>query len=286
MQEYDVALKVLLRGSAKLTMRELTGVVVEQWLDVELPKVQNTRVDLLGKTADRGLIHLELQSTNDAAMPLRMAEYCLGVFRRFGKFPRQVLLYVGEAPLQMGDELRGPDLWFRYRAIDIRDLDGERLLESEDIGDNVIAVLARLRDHKDAVRRIVERIAGLAAGERQTALAQLLILAGLRHLEETVEREARKMPIFIDILENKVLGREYKRGRQEGLQEGLQEGELKGKLEGKLEGELKVLRRLIEKRFGAIPGWAEERLAGQSAADLEELSVRVLDAQSIEDLLK
>jgi predicted transposase YdaD len=90
------------------------------------------------------------------------------------------------------------------------------------------------------------------------------------------------MPIFIDILENKVLGREYKRGRQEGLQE----GELKGKLEGKLEGELKVLRRLIEKRFGAMPGWVEERLADQSAADLEELSVRVLDAQSIEDLLQ
>jgi hypothetical protein len=112
----------------------------------------------------------------------------------------------------------------------------------------------------------VERIAGLAAAERQTALAQMLILAGLRHLEETVEREARRMPIFIDILENKVLGREYKRGLQEG--------------------ELNVLRRLIEKRFGALPSWAEERLTGRSAAELEELSVRVLDTQSIEDLLK
>jgi hypothetical protein len=50
MQEYDVALKLLLRGSAKLTMRELTGTSVETWLDVELSKVvQNTRVDLLGK---------------------------------------------------------------------------------------------------------------------------------------------------------------------------------------------------------------------------------------------
>jgi hypothetical protein len=29
MQEYDVALKLLLRGSAKLTMRELTGTAVE-----------------------------------------------------------------------------------------------------------------------------------------------------------------------------------------------------------------------------------------------------------------
>ena len=42
----------------------------------------------------------------------------------------------------------------------------------------------------------------------------------------------------------------------------------------------------VEKRFGAIPTWAEERLAGKSAADLEELSVRVLDVETIEDLLK
>ena len=74
------------------------------------------------------------------------------------------------------------------------------------------------------------------------------------------------MPILGDTLDNRVLGREYKRGLQDG--------------------ELTVLRRLIEKRFGAIPAWAEERLTGRSAADLEELSVRVLDAESIEDLLK
>src|SRR5271169_200480 len=144
----------------------------------------------LGHSPGGGLVHLELQSGNDATMPLRMAEYCLGVFRLFGKFPRQIMLYVGEAPLRMASELRGDDVWFRHRAIDIRELDGERLLESAEVDDNVIAILARLRDHKDAVRRIVERIAGLKAAERETALRQLLILAGLRHLEEAVEREA------------------------------------------------------------------------------------------------
>jgi hypothetical protein len=105
MQEYDVALKLLLRGSAKLTMRELAGTAVETWLDIEMSKVQNSRVDLLGETADKGLVHLELQSGHDPDMPLRMAEYCLGVFRLFERFPRQVLLYVGEAPLRMASEL-------------------------------------------------------------------------------------------------------------------------------------------------------------------------------------
>jgi hypothetical protein len=65
-------------------------------------------------------------------------------------------------------------------------LDGERLLESEEVGDNVIAILTGLRDHKDAVRRIVERIAGLAPAERETALGQVIVLARLRHAEEIV----------------------------------------------------------------------------------------------------
>src|SRR6266446_2060721 len=274
MQEYDVALKLLLQQSAELTIRELTGTTIAKWLNVELPKVQNLRLDLLGEAVDGSLVHVELQSGNDPTMPLRMLEYCAGVYRLFDKFPLQILLYVGEAPLRMDSELRGPNQWFRYKPVDIRDLDGDLLLQSEQVGDNVIAILARLRDHKEAVRKIVERISVLAAGERETALGQLLILAGLRRLEETVAQEVRKMPIFIDILENKVLGPPYKRGLEEGKQE------------GKQEGELTILRRQIEKRFGPIPGWAEERLASRSAAELEDLSVRVLDAQSMEDLLE
>ncbi len=73
------------------------------------------------------------------------------------------------------------------------------------------------------------------------------------------------MPILNDIMDHKVLGREYKRGLQQG--------------------ELTILRRLIEKRFGTIPAWAEERLTSHSATALETLSVRVLDANSLEDLL-
>jgi hypothetical protein len=190
------------------------------------------------------------------------------------EFPRQVVLYVGEAPLGMDNELRGPDAWFRYRMIDIRELDGDALLESEETGDNVIAILARLRDHKAAIRKIVGRIADLPVSEREAALSQLLILSGLRRLEETVKREIQRMPVYIDLLENKVLGPAFKKG--------LEEGELKGKLEG----ELKILRRQIEKRFGPMPKWAAERLAALSAAELEELSVRVLDVPNIEDLLQ
>jgi Domain of unknown function (DUF4351) len=272
-QDYDVALKLLLKGPAARTLRELAGTAVAKWLDVELPKVRNLRLDLLGETAAGGLIHVELQSRNEGAMPLRMAEYCLGVFRLFGRFPKQIVLYVGRPRLKMESGLHGPDVSFQYRLIDIRTLDGEGLLKSADVGDNVIAILARLRDHRGAVHKIVERIAGLAAAERETALAQLFILAGLRRLGETVKREARDMPITASILEHDVLGPVFKKGLLEGRQEGRQEGEVT------------ILRRQIEKRFGTLPGWASDKLAGLPATALEDLSVRVLDATSVEDLL-
>jgi hypothetical protein len=52
---------------------------------------------------------VELQSRNETAMPLRMAEYWLGILRVSVKFPHQVLLYVGEPPLRMETELRCTD---------------------------------------------------------------------------------------------------------------------------------------------------------------------------------
>jgi hypothetical protein len=55
--------------------------------------------------------------------------------------------------------------------------------------------------------------------------------------------EIQKMPVYLDILENKVLGPPYKKGLEEGWQEGLREGKRKG--------ELAILRRLIEKRVSA-----------------------------------
>ena len=49
MQKYDIPLKLLLRGSGVGALQALTGgVAVERWLDVEMPEVRNTRVDLLG----------------------------------------------------------------------------------------------------------------------------------------------------------------------------------------------------------------------------------------------
>ncbi len=266
MQVYDVTLKLLLHRSATRLLQEVTDVPIAKWLDVELPKVQNLRADLLGETADGGLIHIELQSSNDSTMPLRMAEYSLGVYRLLNRFPRQVVLYVGDQPLRMNDELLGPDCSYRYRLIDVRELDGEGLLSSPDIGDNVIAILTRLSDYRDAARRIVKRIASVERSERDQWLAQLMILAAMRRLEIVIREEAQELPIDIDIRDNLVLGPMFRKAEEDG--------------------EKTVLRRQMAKRFGNLPLWVDEKLAAMNTTQLEELADRVLDAVSLEDLFR
>jgi predicted transposase YdaD len=288
--EYDTILKTLLQGSANSILEQITGAKIARWLNVELPAVNAPRVDLLGVSLEGELIAIELQSTNDPLMPLRMAEYSLRVYRLFQRFPRQILLYVGDGKMRMPAELAGPDHVCRYTIFDIRDLDSETLLSSPLTADVVIAVLTRLRDRKAAVRRILSRIAQLTGEERSTAFAQLLILSGLRGLEVAITEEAQHMPVLNNILDHQVIGPAIKQGRQEGLQEGLQQGRQEGRQEGLQQGQqqgaLAVLRKQIEKRFGSLPASMEEHLAALTEPELETVSIRVLDAKSIDDLFE
>jgi hypothetical protein len=267
MHEYDVALKNILTRPGSSVLAQLTGASSLKWLNVEAPKVSNRRVDLLGELPDGSLVHIELQSRNEKDFPLRMAEYLFGIGLRYGRLPRQVVLYVGEAPLRMKDRVEGPDVSVRFHLVDIRDLDGEELLESSHVGDNVLAVLTRLSEQPKVVRRILERIAAGSPGERDQAFAELLILAKLRRLSGEVKRETEKMPIMEDIMDHDVIGPAIRKGLRQG----------------RVEGQVEMLTSLIEKRFGRVPA-VSQRIAALKPAQLKRVGLRLLDAQRIEDL--
>jgi hypothetical protein len=57
-QNYDVTLKTLLRDIAGRAVYTATGLTIESWINIELPKVANPRLDLLGETHDGSLLHL------------------------------------------------------------------------------------------------------------------------------------------------------------------------------------------------------------------------------------
>jgi len=272
MQEYDVALKRILTRPGSGLLAALTGEAQLRWLNVEMPAVRNLRMDLLGESIDGDLSQIELQSRNEKPFALRMGEYLFGAGRKYGRLPRQIVLYVGEAPLRMKSSVEGPDLSYRFHMVDIRDLDGEALLASRNLGDNVIAILTAIGSQPGTVRRILERIARGPAAERDEALAEFLILAGLRRLKDEVKKEARRMPIHLDIMDNELIGPLIRQKQKEAAEE------------ARTEGQIEFFLSLIEKRFGRVPARIRKRLGNLNPEQPKAAGLRLLNAQRIEDL--
>ena len=203
-----------------------------------------------------------------------MLEYAVAVYGEYGRRPEQLVLYTGEAAMRMPAALK--EFGFEFRIVDIRDIDPEPLLASDSLAENVITIPMWRRDPQAGVRRLLERIVSASPEERGEALTEVFVLAGLRKLAPLVEEEAAKMPILNDIMDHEVLGPKLRAARAEGERTGEKRGEEKG--------ERKVLIRLLEKRFGRLPVWAADRLDGMSTEQMENASLRVLDAASLEEI--
>jgi predicted transposase YdaD len=288
MQKYDVALKnILTRGAAGFLSR-LMGLEVAQFLNSELPEVRSQRADLLGEATDGTLFHVELQSSNDDRMAFRMLEYLAAIEGKYRQIPRQLVLYVGEAAMRMDGRIASGRLSFEVRLLDIRDLDGVPLLESNSLDENIISVLAQQPDTRHAVRRILEKISGSGPEYRAKALQELTILAGLRSLGNFVKEESQRMPILTDIMDHDLLGPVMREGIAKGMAtgrvEGMAAGRVEGERTGRVEGERAFFLKLIAKRFGPVPGWVSERIELLGNEELENLGVRFLDVRTLEEL--
>ena len=73
----------------------------------------------------------------------------------------QVVLYLGKEPLRMRSVIETPSMRFQFRLIDIGEVDGDVLAASGDLGDVMLAVLARVTSRQEAIRRALDRIAKL-----------------------------------------------------------------------------------------------------------------------------
>lgn len=251
-------LQRLLQGGV---LADWIGIRVESWLKTELPRVRGRMVDLLGQAANGELHHIELQSRNDVGMALRMLAYGVDIYRVHGQFPQQLVLYFGREPLGMPLGLSLPALQYSYRVLDMREVDGEALLESPRVEENVLAILARLRDERAALRRILRRIQLSPEEGRARAMNELSILSGLRPIQAIIKQEIDNMPLEIDLTQTFL----YEMGHEAG--------------------ERRVLSRLVARRFGSVPAWAEARIKALKEPDVEEASLRLFDVSSLEELL-
>ena len=59
-------------------------------------------------------------------------------------------------------------------------------------------------------------------------------------------------------------------------------GRVEGIVKGRIEGESKLLKRQLERRFGALPAWAIELLSNASESALEAWGEAVLNAPTLD----
>jgi hypothetical protein len=155
----------------------------------------------------------------------------------------------------------------------LKTLDGRALIESEDVSENLLALLMRLENRQDAVRKIVRRIARLEESKRCSSIKRLLITCGMRDIAELAIKEVEEVPIGMEVFENDSF---FQRLIRESQEKGMAAGEAKGHAE--------ALRSQIDAKFGGVPGWVDVRLASCSDQEVKALLTRILNSGTVEDL--
>lgn len=218
--QYDYTLKELFKNIPSMFLKLLTGFEEGKFLDIQFPDIKQRQPDLLIELPDGKIFHLEIQSKRDASMRLRMLEYYFLIYKEHKKEPEQLLLYVGDRQLKIKNEIKLVNLAYRYRVLDIKEIDCLTLLESDKPEDIVLAILCKTDNPEKTIKKILERLSVLSGKARKDYILKLLYLAGLRKLDDLVEEEVKKMPITIDVKEHVL----FKEGLREGIKEGLKEG--------------------------------------------------------------
>ncbi|MGE0322048.1 MAG: Rpn family recombination-promoting nuclease/putative transposase [Polyangiaceae bacterium] len=245
---------------------------------------------------------MEHQSTPDPLMPLRMQRY------------------VASAQLSLATERQHPPV---VLPIVVSNADGEwpHPLDAHSLFRRDLDTFPELRPHiaqlsillddlpatsvEQILRRRLTRVGLLtlcwmrdARSYPRFSKAWPLWLNELRHLH-TRERAAFLLLIEYFMALHPEMTRERLRDRihaeapemeetfvsaaEEWFARGRAEGEAKGRAEGEAKGRERVLRELLEQRFGPLPRWAVQRLRKADARALDELSSRILAATSLRD---
>lgn len=258
-------------------------------------------------------IMLEFQSRIDPWMAVRVQTYQgllwqqiiqsqrLGVGDRLPPL-LTVVLYNGaptwSAPVQITDLIDLPaasPLWpwqpqSRYYLLDMGRIPGNRLVQQETLS----ALLFRLeqRQEPEQLAQLINQVIGWfrhhPGYDDLRRLFTHLIRQAMHNtgMVEPLPEELQEMRTMLA-----TLGEEWRRswkeqGLAEGRAEGREQGRAEGRVAGRAEGQAESLLRLVHRRFGPVPAEAEAMVRAASLEQLDHWLDRILDAETLTDLLQ
>ena len=186
---------------------------------------------------------------------------------------------------------------FRYRLYDLSRWDDQEI-RGEVLSRLVLLALKHIfdGDAKSALREILPLIQEVAHKETALQALEALLRYFVQATQQLGEEDVKEllrltsqgddvMQTFIDRYIEEGERRGMQKGFQKGRQEGIQEGEQKGMREGEQKGEAAMLLRLLELKFGVVSAQDRRRIESADAQTLLLWSERVLNAESVEQVL-
>jgi len=154
--------------------------------------------------------------------------YDLMLNQAYGMEVMGAVLYLGNDPLRMDSEHSFFDFRYQCKMIDVRQLDPEVFLASDNAGEIIFAILTGeggLEQKEVTIRKIFAKLQLLYADDRAMLLGkikQLEMLSLLRgkFIQQKILEEERNMAVTIDIREDL----RYQQGLGEGIEKGIEKG--------------------------------------------------------------
>ncbi|MEO5358671.1 MAG: hypothetical protein H7844_15430 [Nitrospirae bacterium YQR-1] len=275
-KKYDITLKELLKDIPTKFLKIISGFETGKFLDTQLTNVSLLLPDLLIELPDLTLLHIEIMS-NPEKMLKRMYVYNALIFNDFDRLPRQILLYVGDKPLNIENTMGE----YSFEIINIKDINCAELLESNKPEDVVLAILCKSGNMDVTITKILEKLSVLPLKERKDYILKLFYLSDLRKLYNKVRQEVEKMPITIDLADSDI----YKEGVEKGLFAGEQKGKREGLSEGKMAGLIEGIELGLELKYGYAGLELMNMVKAINTIDkLEEFKNLIKKAGSVDEL--
>ena len=148
-----------------------------------------------------------------------MLKYASLIYENYDQFPLQMVLYVGDRDIKIRSKIKEQNLRYNYEVKDIREFDCSKLIESEDITDNIIAILCNIKDFDRLFAKLQGKLLNLDNKKREDYLRKLFYLLRLRPDIHDKYKQKQKEELAMPFIIEKERDPLYKDGLKEGSKE-------------------------------------------------------------------